>query len=99
MFQPEDCLSTYSSPHAYCVVYSTADRASFRQAEQSLQALWKTDSIRSKAVILVANKTDLVRSRVVSTQGNIQHETVTPQNTIITIIMKQIILMELTIKP
>lgn len=65
---PEDCLSTYPSPHAYCVVYSTADRASFRQAEQSLQALWKTDSIRSKAVILVANKTDLVRSRVVSTQ-------------------------------
>ncbi|KAG8300694.1 hypothetical protein J6590_070722 [Homalodisca vitripennis] len=65
---PEDCLSTYSSPHAFCVVYSTSDRSSFQQAEQSLQFLWKTDAIRSKAVILVANKTDLVRSRVVSTQ-------------------------------
>ncbi|XP_054274322.1 uncharacterized protein LOC128994092 isoform X1 [Macrosteles quadrilineatus] len=65
---PEDCLSNYTSPHAYCVVYSTADRGSFQQAEQMLQTLWKNDAIRTKAVILVANKTDLVRSRVVSTQ-------------------------------
>lgn len=72
LFQPEDCLSTYSTPHAYCIVYSTSDRSSFQQAEQSLQTLWKNDAIRSKAVILVANKTDLVRSRVVSTQGKHQ---------------------------
>ncbi|RZF47312.1 hypothetical protein LSTR_LSTR009803 [Laodelphax striatellus] len=65
---PEDCLTAYSSAHAFCVVYSTSDRASFRQAEESLQALWKMDNIRLKAVILVGNKTDLVRSRVVSTQ-------------------------------
>ncbi|XP_039297339.1 uncharacterized protein LOC111057890 [Nilaparvata lugens] len=65
---PEDCLTAYSSAHAFCVVYSTSDRVSFQQAEESLQALWKMDNIRLKAVILVGNKTDLVRSRVVSTQ-------------------------------
>lgn len=64
------CLNSYKTgPHAYCVVYSTADRDSFRVAEECLQTLWRTDSIRNKAVILVANKTDLVRSRVVSNQG------------------------------
>lgn len=76
LFQPEDCLSTYSTPHAYCIVYSTSDRSSFQQAEQSLQTLWKNDAIRSKAVILVANKTDLVRSRVVSTQGKHDIQTI-----------------------
>ncbi|KAL1115291.1 hypothetical protein AAG570_007322 [Ranatra chinensis] len=66
---PTSCLATYtSSPHAYCVVYSTSDRQSFKVAEQCLQALWKADAIRTKAVILVANKTDLVRSRVVTAQ-------------------------------
>lgn len=71
LFQTDDCIASNSSTHAYCVVYSTADRNSFHYAEESLQALWKLPDIRSKAVILVANKTDLVRSRVVSTQGNI----------------------------
>ncbi|XKL59357.1 hypothetical protein PGB90_000373 [Kerria lacca] len=61
-------LSNYESPHGYCVVYSTSDRESFQQAEIYLQKLWKSDSIRTKAVILVGNKTDLVRIRAVSTE-------------------------------
>ncbi|XP_073986491.1 uncharacterized protein isoform X2 [Rhodnius prolixus] len=66
---PTTCLETYkSTPAAFCVVYSTADKASFKTAEKALQQLWKNDTVRSKAVILVANKADLVRSRVVSNQ-------------------------------
>ncbi|XP_021921879.1 mucin-5AC-like isoform X2 [Zootermopsis nevadensis] len=64
---PENCISSYE-PHAYCVVYSTVDRASLRCAEEILQCLWKNDTVSSKAVILVGNKTDLVRSRTVPTE-------------------------------
>lgn len=55
------------------MVYSTADKASFKTAEKALQQLWKNDTVRSKAVILVANKADLVRSRVVSNQGKYKY--------------------------
>ncbi|XP_072160826.1 GTP-binding protein RAD [Bemisia tabaci] len=65
---PEECIDSYEPPHAYCVVYSTADRSSFTVADECLQALWKKNSIKSKAVIVVGNKTDLVRSRVVTTE-------------------------------
>jgi hypothetical protein len=48
------------------------DRASLRCAEETLQFLWKSDTVSSKAVILVGNKTDLVRSRTVTTEGKSQ---------------------------
>ncbi|KAH0953635.1 hypothetical protein HN011_001603, partial [Eciton burchellii] len=64
---PENCISTYK-PHAYCVVYSTTDRASVRIAEEVLQSLWRSDHVSARAVILVGNKVDLVRSRLVSTE-------------------------------
>ncbi|KAL0100159.1 hypothetical protein PUN28_019533 [Cardiocondyla obscurior] len=64
---PENCISTYE-PHAYCVVYSTTDRASVRIAEEVLQSLWRSDHVSARAVILVGNKIDLVRSRMVSTE-------------------------------
>jgi len=67
--QPENCISTYK-PHAYCVVYSTTDRASVRIAEEVLQSLWRSDHVSARAVILVGNKVDLVRSRLVSTEGD-----------------------------
>ncbi|KAF6197791.1 hypothetical protein GE061_008757 [Apolygus lucorum] len=66
---PTSCLENYrTGPHAYCVVYSTADKSSFKMAEDLLQVLWKENTIKNRAVILVANKTDLVRSRVVTSQ-------------------------------
>ncbi|BET00099.1 Ras family [Nesidiocoris tenuis] len=66
---PTSCLDNYrTGPHGYCVVYSTSDRSSFKTAEELLQMLWKDNTIKNKAVILVANKTDLVRSRTVSSQ-------------------------------
>lgn len=67
-FQSVD-LSNYESPHGYCVVYSTSDRESFQQAKIYLQKLWSDNSISTKAVILVGNKTDLVRIRAVSFEG------------------------------
>ncbi|KAK0181151.1 hypothetical protein PV327_003457 [Microctonus hyperodae] len=64
---PEKCISTYE-PHAYCVVYSTIDRASVRVAEEVLQTLWRSDHVSARAVILVGNKVDLVRSRSVAVE-------------------------------
>ncbi|KAL6266586.1 hypothetical protein P5V15_003432 [Pogonomyrmex californicus] len=64
---PENCIATYE-PHAYCVVYSTTDRTSVRVAEEVLQSLWRSDHVSARAVILVGNKVDLVRSRLVSTE-------------------------------
>lgn len=73
LFQPESCINKYTDPHAYCVVYSSADRSSLECAERILQALWTLDTISTRAVILVSNKADLVRSRVVSTEGKTVH--------------------------
>lgn len=72
-FQPDSLIKKYNDPHAYAVVYSCADRASFECAEKILQDLWTMDTIGTKAVILVSNKADLVRSRVVTTEGKFKH--------------------------
>ncbi|XP_044587064.1 uncharacterized protein LOC123266732 isoform X3 [Cotesia glomerata] len=64
---PENCIATYE-PQAYCIVYSTTDRASVRVAEEVLQTLWRSDLVSARAVILVGNKVDLVRSRSVATE-------------------------------
>lgn len=65
---PQNCIKKYTDPHAYCVVFSCADRSSLSCAEMILQTLWTLDTISTKAVILVSNKADLVRSRAVSTE-------------------------------
>lgn len=65
---PEICVTKYSDLQAYCVVYSSSDRSSLNIAEGILQTLWTSDTVSTKAVILVANKADLVRSRVISTE-------------------------------
>jgi len=66
--QPDECLTNYD-PHGYCVIYSAADRSSFSVAEQVLQVLWTNQNIAQKAVILVSNKADLARSRLVTSEG------------------------------
>ncbi|KAK3927648.1 GTP-binding protein GEM [Frankliniella fusca] len=57
-----------SEPHAFCVVFAATERSSFRLALDALERLWHSETVGTKAVILVANKTDLVRGRVVSTE-------------------------------
>jgi len=55
------------SVHGYLVIYSVTDRSSFRYAQSCLQEL--RPAKRLNAVILVANKADVVRNRLVSTAG------------------------------
>ena len=46
-------------------LYSVDSLESIKVAEETLRYLWDTGSCMNKAVILVGNKTDLVRTRVV----------------------------------
>ncbi|XP_024937752.1 uncharacterized protein LOC107264809 isoform X2 [Cephus cinctus] len=62
---PENFIASYE-PHGYCVVYSTTDETSVTVAEIALKTLWNSDYVSTRAVILVGNKVDLVRSRSVS---------------------------------
>ncbi|CAL7936150.1 unnamed protein product [Xylocopa violacea] len=55
-------------PDAFVVMYSVIDKASFQRAEEYLERLHDQDLLRGKSAILVGNKVDLVRSRVVSSQ-------------------------------
>lgn len=55
---------------AYVIVYSVTDRDSFKTSQQILQALSTQENYHKKAAILVGNKIDLVRKRVVNTEGN-----------------------------
>ena len=66
--QVENSLSTYE-PHACVIVYSIVARSSFRMAEETLNYLWRENVTKEKAVIIVGNKADLARSRVITTQG------------------------------
>lgn len=61
----ENSLSTYE-PHGCVIVYSVVQRSSFRQAEEIVKYLWRENVCKEKAVILVGNKVDLARSRVIS---------------------------------
>ena len=63
-------MSTYD-PHAVIVVYSIIDRASFIEAETILNYFWKMSYNETKGIILVANKIDLERSRVISHDGKL----------------------------
>lgn len=64
----ENSLSTYE-PHACVVVYSITSRESFKVAEDILNYLWRERYTHDKSVIVVGNKADLARSRVISTNG------------------------------
>ena len=61
-------------PDALVVVYSVVDDGSLKVAEEILQYLWKTGSASDKAVILVGNKSDLVRTRVVPIVGKLKNK-------------------------
>lgn len=55
-------------PDAFVIMYSVIDKASFQRAEEYLERLHDQEFLRGKSAILVGNKVDLVRSRVVSSQ-------------------------------
>lgn len=66
--QVENSLSTYE-PHACVIVYSIVQKSSFRVAEEILNYLWRENITKDKGVIVVGNKADLARSRVIHTAG------------------------------
>ncbi|XP_046459918.1 uncharacterized protein LOC124206250 [Daphnia pulex] len=55
-------------PDAFLIMYSVIDKTSFKTTEDELARLQNWDALRSRALIVVGNKIDLVRSRAVSTQ-------------------------------
>lgn len=67
-FQVENSLSTYE-PHACVVVYSVVARPSFQHAEETLNYLWREGYTQEKSVIVVGNKADLARARVITANG------------------------------
>lgn len=64
----ENSLSTYE-PHGCVVVFSVVDKGSFRIAEEIINYLWQENYTKDKAVILVGNKADLARARLITSQG------------------------------
>uniref|UniRef100_A0A670ZQL2 GTP-binding protein REM 1-like n=1 Tax=Pseudonaja textilis TaxID=8673 RepID=A0A670ZQL2_PSETE len=54
---------------AYVIVYSITDRGSFESASELRIQLRRTRQAENLPIILVGNKTDLVRSREVSVEG------------------------------
>ena len=52
----------------YIIVYSITDRRSYQKAVDLLYSI-RADLNNTKPVILVANKSDLERSRVIGKQG------------------------------
>lgn len=63
----ENSLSTYE-PHGCVVVFSVVDKGSFRVAEEIINYLWQENYTKDKAVILVGNKADLARARLITSQ-------------------------------
>ncbi|KRG05355.1 uncharacterized protein Dmoj_GI18451, isoform C [Drosophila mojavensis] len=63
----ENSLSTYE-PHGCVVVFSVVDKGSFRIAEEIINYLWQENYTKDKAVILVGNKADLARARLITSQ-------------------------------
>ena len=61
-------MTTYD-PTAFVIVYSVTDRGSFGTAEEILKYLHEESCTKEKAVILVGNKVDLARSRIIKCEG------------------------------
>ncbi|GFW73828.1 GTP-binding protein GEM [Trichonephila clavipes] len=61
-------FSELHNPDAYLVVYSVTSKRSLQLAKEILRLIHKWDNVDSKALILVGNKTDLARHRVLSTE-------------------------------
>ena len=51
------------------IVFSVTEKESLNEAEEILEDLWQSGDLNTKAVILVGNKTDLVRTRQVPIDG------------------------------
>ncbi|XP_069808257.1 GTP-binding protein REM 1 [Dendropsophus ebraccatus] len=64
----DGCDNALRIGHAYILVYSITDRSSFESASELRIQLRRTRQYENIPIILVGNKTDLVRSREVSVE-------------------------------
>ncbi|OWA53936.1 putative GTP-binding protein GEM [Hypsibius exemplaris] len=64
----DDKVWEASAVDAHVIVYSVADRTSFEKAVDILFELKQSDITKHHAIILVGNKSDLVRARIVATE-------------------------------
>lgn len=62
-------LSDALPADAYLLIYNVTDRASFESVIDDLYDLKQSEDTRDKTIILVGNKSDLVRARIVTTEG------------------------------
>ena len=62
-------VSKYGDADGYIVIYSVADRETFDDAVDVLYEIRKEESRKLLSVILVANKEDMVRNRIVNSEG------------------------------
>ena len=62
------------NPYGFIVVFAVDDQSTLEKSEEILSYLQMTGTMQDKAVILVANKTDKVKSRVVKTAGKLQYK-------------------------
>ena len=54
------------------IVFSIAEESSLKEAEEILDKLWQSGHLNTKTVIVVGNKTDLVRTREVPIDGELE---------------------------
>ena len=62
-------MSLYGEVDAYIIIYSVDDKDTFNDAVDVLHEIRKEKERNNAAVILVANKQDLVKSRHITAQG------------------------------
>ena len=65
----KDDQASVSDCDCLVVVFSVADADTFKEAAEILNKTWKSGQLNTKAVIVVGNKTDLVRAREVPIDG------------------------------
>ena len=84
LFQIDEMVEMYQPVSCYLVVFAVDDRSSLHEAEATLEYLSREELIRAAPVILVANKIDLVRNRVVTEEGKTD-SLVTKQDCLLTL--------------
>ena len=63
-------VTLYGETDAYIVVYSVTDKETFDEAVDVLYEIRKSPDRSNAAIILVANKNDMVRNRDVTIEGS-----------------------------
>lgn len=70
MFQELNVWKQYDVD-GFLIVYSITDRRSFQKSVDLLQEISQHEESQHRAVVLVGNKSDLVRSRTVGEDGKL----------------------------